>query len=81
MDLPLASESWEAWAECRGMNPDLFFGDELSGPDVYGPAKRVCSGCRVRDDCLEFAVEHGLSFGVWGGLSPKERRQARKVAA
>ena len=44
-----------------------------------GPAKRVCAGCLVRDECLAFAVEH-REIGVWGGTSDKERRSMRFAA-
>ena len=40
-------------------------------------AKRVCSGCSVRAECLEFALANDERFGIWGGLSERERRRLR----
>lgn len=59
-------------ALCRQVDTgDLFF------PDKGGstrPAKTVCRSCPVRTACLQWAVEHNERFGVWGGLSERERR-------
>jgi len=63
---------WFTRAACIGVDPDLFF------PDRGGPvaeAKAVCRSCPVCRDCLEFALaEPAERFGVWGGLSERERR-------
>jgi WhiB family redox-sensing transcriptional regulator len=40
-------------------------------------ARAICSACRVRVDCLEYALANGERFGVWGGLSENERRSIR----
>ena len=42
------------------------------------PAKAVCAGCLVRNDCLVFAMMHDIRWGVWGGLSSLERRELRR---
>jgi WhiB family transcriptional regulator, redox-sensing transcriptional regulator len=39
------------------------------------PAKAVCARCPVRERCLRFALDERIAEGVWGGLSPQERRQ------
>ena len=44
-------------------------------------AKEVCRGCEVRHDCLEFALQNGEKFGIWGGLSERERRRIRRQRA
>lgn len=70
--------SWRDEAACRGADVDEFFperGDSLLA------ARRLCAGCTVRDECLEFALTHSIKFGVWGGLSERERRGIRRVAA
>lgn len=70
-------ERWWDLAACRGMATDLFFpgrGDY----DVY-EAKRVCAGCPVRAECLEEALAQREVFGVWGGLSERERRSIRSA--
>jgi WhiB family redox-sensing transcriptional regulator len=43
------------------------------------PARAICAGCLVRDSCLAHALEHDERHGVWGGLSPRERGQLRRL--
>ena len=64
-------ELWRVLANCLGADPDLFFPERGAGTKE---AKAVCSGCEVRDDCLEYALERGEKHGIWGGLSDRERR-------
>lgn len=66
---------WSEQANCRGVDPDLFYPER--GVSTAEP-KRVCSGCVVRDDCLEYALVNGEKFGIWGGLSERERRRIRR---
>ena len=44
-------------------------------------AKEVCRGCVVREDCLEYALVQGEKFGIWGGMSERERRRLRRQRA
>jgi WhiB family transcriptional regulator, redox-sensing transcriptional regulator len=44
-------------------------------------AKSVCHGCEVRPECLEYALRHGEKFGIWGGMSERERRRLRRQRA
>ncbi|WP_371495819.1 WhiB family transcriptional regulator [Kitasatospora sp. NBC_00374] len=62
-------------AGCRQVDPDLFFGvrRQDAGPRVEA-AKQVCRHCPVREACLRHALVLGESDGVWGGLTPTERR-------
>ena len=56
--------------------PDLFFQD-LKGPEAIHNqkmAKELCSGCPIINECLAFALKHNEPFGIWGGLSPYERK-------
>ena len=67
-------ESWRLAALCGETDPEAFF------PEKGGStrdAKRVCSGCEVRAECLEFALANDERFGIWGGLSERERRRLR----
>ena len=66
---------WVAEAECRGVDPDLFF-PENGAPT--NEAKAVCGRCPVQHECLQYALEAGEKFGVWGGRSEKERRRMRR---
>jgi len=67
--------SWQAKANCMGVDPDLFFPER---GDSTREAKEVCRGCVVREDCLEHALANGEKFGIWGGLSERERRRVRR---
>ncbi|MFZ0160980.1 MAG: WhiB family transcriptional regulator [Kineosporiaceae bacterium] len=62
---------------CAQTDPEAFF------PDKGGStreAKRICLLCEVRSDCLDAALANGEAFGIWGGLSERERRRVKKVA-
>lgn len=66
-----ARPEWHQRASCRDRGPGLFFPEGRgSGP---GPARAICSGCPVRHECAE--AGKGEVWGVWGGLSPVERRR------
>lgn len=69
--------SWQVQALCAQTDPEAFF------PEKGGStrdAKRICSSCEVRSQCLEFALENDERFGIWGGLSERERRKLRRRA-
>lgn len=71
---------WESRANCRGMDPDLFFEYEYQDFQLRPPkaAVRACAGCEVRDECLDHALKHER-YGYWGGTEAKERLRIRKV--
>lgn len=63
---------WMAGAACASWDPELWFphpGDSAS------MAKKVCSGCPVKEECLNYAVEHRGLGGIWGGLTEEDRRR------
>jgi len=67
-------DDWRQDALCAETDPEAFF------PEKGGStreAKRVCAGCSVRDECLESALTNDERFGIWGGLSERERRRLR----
>ena len=64
---------WQEEANCLGVDPDLFFPERGASTRE---AKAVCRSCEVRVDCLEYALAHGEKFGIWGGLSERERCDA-----
>lgn len=68
--------SWQRQANCMGVDPDLFFPERGASTRE---AKEVCRGCVVREDCLEYALTNGEKFGIWGGLSERERRRIRRA--
>ncbi|MDX1510391.1 MAG: WhiB family transcriptional regulator [Nitriliruptorales bacterium] len=70
--------SWMLEARCLDADPEAFF------PEKGGStreAKRICAICTVRDECLEFALDNDERFGIWGGLSERERRRAKRLTA
>jgi WhiB family redox-sensing transcriptional regulator len=70
--------SWQDRALCAEVDPDRWF------PEKGGStreAKKVCRACEVRAECLEYALEHDERFGIWGGLSERERRRLKREAA
>lgn len=71
-------ENWQDDANCLGVDPDLFFPERGASTRE---AKEVCRGCVVRVQCLEFALQNGEKFGIWGGLSERERRRIRRQRA
>ena len=70
--------NWQDEANCLGVDPDLFFPERGASTRE---AKEVCRGCVVRMDCLEYALVNGEKFGIWGGLSERERRRLRRQRA
>lgn len=66
---------WQALANCRGVDPALLFPER---GESTREAKAMCRGCVVRAECLEYALEHGEKFGIWGGMSERERRRMRR---
>ena len=72
------SGRWQERANCLGVDPDLFFTERGASTRE---AKGVCKGCEVRLECLEYALAHGEKFGIWGGLSERERRRVRRERA
>ena len=77
----LSTATWRKRAACRGIDPDVFY--PVSDEDAE-EAKGICSGCPVRQACLEHALVHREREGVWGGATERERRrilrQRRKSA-
>jgi WhiB family redox-sensing transcriptional regulator len=70
--------SWHERALCAQTDPEAFF------PEKGGStreAKRVCTGCEVRSECLEYALAKDERFGIWGGLSERERRRLKRRAS
>jgi WhiB family redox-sensing transcriptional regulator len=68
---------WQERALCAQTDPEAFF------PEKGGStreAKRVCTSCEVRAACLEYALSNDERFGIWGGLSERERRKLKRRA-
>lgn len=72
-----SANAWQADALCAQTDPEAFF------PEKGGStreAKRVCQSCLVRTECLEYALAQDERFGIWGGLSERERRKLKRAA-
>jgi WhiB family transcriptional regulator, redox-sensing transcriptional regulator len=71
------AQSWQEQALCAETDPEAFF------PEKGGStreAKKICTGCEVKAECLEYALSNDERFGIWGGLSERERRRLRRRA-
>lgn len=66
---------WREQALCAQTDPEAFFPDKGGSTKK---AKKTCMACPVRRQCLEYALEHDIRFGVWGGLSDIERRKLKR---
>lgn len=73
--LAIGELSWQDYANCRGADADLFFPERGASTRK---AKAICAECQVRQECLEFAIQIGEKFGIWGGMSERERRKIRR---
>ncbi|AOZ72454.1 transcription factor WhiB [Boudabousia tangfeifanii] len=68
--------AWQERALCAQTDPEAFF------PEKGGStreAKGVCAMCEVRQECLEYALANDERFGIWGGMSERERRKLKKA--
>lgn len=69
--------AWMHDAGCAGMDPDLFH-PQLGENDTTDEARAVCETCPVMHQCRWWALEHRERFGMWGGLSERQRRRIRR---
>ena len=70
--------AWMERGKCLDADPEAFF------PEKGGStreAKRICGVCEVREECLEYALSNDERFGIWGGLSERERRRLKRRAS
>ena len=74
---PSPDLAWQEEALCAQTGGDFFFPEPGSS---VREAKRICSLCPIRAACLEYALTNDMRFGVWGGMSEKERLELRRVA-
>lgn len=70
---------WVGYAACRDADPGLFFAGTEGGDTRT--AQRICAGCPVRDECLDWALAAGMPYGVWGGTTEQERRRLARRSA
>ena len=65
---------WTSLASCNTADPDELF---VTGA-AQNRAKAICMGCPVRTECLADALDNRVEFGVWGGMTERERRALLK---
>ncbi len=68
------TRDWRHRARCRGEDPDTLFVQGAQQRDV----REVCKACPVRTECLAHALDNRIRFGVWGGMTERERRALLK---
>jgi WhiB family redox-sensing transcriptional regulator len=69
--------SWQERGSCRGVDSELFF---PASEDEAISGKAICTTCPVRVACLAFALERNERFGIWGGLTERERGRLSPTA-
>jgi WhiB family redox-sensing transcriptional regulator len=76
---------WQDIAACNEYDNVLFFGEEgeseIDKQAREAHAKSICQRCPVREPCLEFAMETNQKYGIWGGLTDKERASLKRRRA
>lgn len=74
-DLRLEIPDWTRDALCTQVGGDIFFPEK---GESTAPAKKVCSHCPVINECLEWAITNDEQWGVFGGMSLRERRKIKR---
>ena len=74
----LDERPWAAYAACRSADPELFF----PGTDsASSEAVKICRSCAVQNQCLAWALDNRVRYGVWGGLTEQQRRRLTRFVA
>jgi WhiB family transcriptional regulator, redox-sensing transcriptional regulator len=73
-----ANQDWKDLGRCAEVDGDIFF--PAKGESNL-EAKLVCRMCEVRARCLDYALDNDETFGIWGGMSERQRRKVRRMAA
>lgn len=76
----MKTEDWRDFAYCKGRNTNDFYPEfgVKGAMDQVRKMKAFCRKCPVTLNCLQFAIENDEQFGIWGGLTPKERNNLRR---
>ena len=75
---PAPPDYWQDRAACFGVDSDIFF---PVTEDEAGPALTFCNSCRIKEECLAWALKNGERYGVWGGLTEQQRRRLQRRVA
>lgn len=72
--LPYAPEPWRDAGLCATTtDPDRWYSESAA---VVAHARTICAACPAREPCADYGIENQESWGIWGGLTPNERRKA-----
>jgi WhiB family redox-sensing transcriptional regulator len=82
MDTDERPHTWYDDAACRGRDPGDFVieptGNQKETMELHAAAMRTCAHCPVTAECLQFALLHDERVGVWGGTTPRQRRELKR---
>jgi WhiB family redox-sensing transcriptional regulator len=71
--IPITEERpWVVFSACKDKEPDIFFPEDRK---AVRDAVAICATCPVRPECLEYALETDIRYGIWGGTTEKQRRR------
>jgi WhiB family transcriptional regulator, redox-sensing transcriptional regulator len=76
--IPVEIQPWYERAACLDKDADCFFPEKGGSTRA---AKRICQTCTVQTECLEYALANDERFGIWGGMSERERRRLKRRAS
>jgi len=65
---------WMEFAACKGADSEIFFA-ESGWHTANAKAQEYCRNCTVYKDCMKFAIDNDITYGIWGGLSPNQRKK------
>jgi len=76
------ASNWRAESACLNTDPDVFFPVAVgtAAGKLVTRALRICDGCPVKQQCLDYAMRSGEKDGIWGGTTPEERIRARRAS-
>lgn len=69
---------WMRQAACLGLDPEMFFPEPGGGQKTADHAKQICAQCPVTTNCLTYALNEKVHYGIWGGTTPDERPAGRR---
>lgn len=68
---------WREAAACKGLDSDLFY-PAKNFADNTKEAREICESCPVNKQCLEVSVRNSEPFGIWAGLTNRQRRTLKQ---
>lgn len=79
----IAKELWREKAECKGMSLSLFFPENERQSSLSRKnnkkIKSICQSCSVQTNCLSYAIDNQIEYGIWGGFTSVERKELNNI--